>query len=89
MKTSDPGAYSHIEQITAGNDILKIRGLLVVASPNTCVIAGTTWEKEAGSVDTYKSFSITIDTTALKTLVLPLSVRTITTITNATVYGMR
>jgi len=89
MKTSDPGAYSHIEQITAGNDILKVRGLLLVGASASSVIAGTTWEKEAGSVDTYKSFSITIDTTALKTLVLPLSVRTITTITNVTVYGMR
>jgi len=89
MKTSDPGAYSHIEQITAGNDILKVRGLLLTGNDGNSVIAGTTWEKEAGSVDTYKSFSITLDTTVLKTQVLPLSVRTITTITNVTVYGMR
>jgi hypothetical protein len=89
MKTSDPGAYSHIEQITAGATVLSVRGLLLTGTNATSTIAGTTWEKVAGSPDTYKSFSITIDMSAAKTLVLPLSVRTISTITNVTVYGMR
>lgn len=88
MKTSDPGAYSHIEQITAGATVLSVRGLLVVASGST-TIAGTTWEKQANQENTYKTFSITIDLTNAKTMILPLSVRTITSISSGTVYGMR
>ena len=88
MKTSDPGAYSHIEQVTAGSTILTIRGLMLVHT-STMTIAGTTWEKQANSPDTYKSFSITVDLTNTRTLVLPLSVRTITSISAGTVYGMR
>jgi hypothetical protein len=89
MKTSDPAAYSHIEQITAGATVLSVRGLLLTGANASSVLAGTTWEKVAGTTDTYKTFSITIDMSAAKTLVLPLSVRTLTTITNVTVYGMR
>ena len=88
MKTSDPAAYSHIETITAGSTVLTVRGLMVVHT-SSVTIAGTTWEKQANSPDTYKSFSITIDLTNTRTLVLPLSVRTITSISAGTVYGMR
>jgi hypothetical protein len=82
MKTSDPSAYQHIEQITASStSVLNFRGLYPGTA--TATIAGTTWEKD--SAGNWKTFSgLIIPASA----VFPFSPRTISSI-SGTVYGLR
>jgi hypothetical protein len=94
MKTSDPGAYTHVETISAGSTILNIRAIMVVASTTlNCRIQGTSWEKDTNG--NYKSvdFTIGLSTGSQLTVTLPIGLRTISAITpstgTATVYGLR
>ena len=95
MKTSDPGAYTHVETITASSTtILNIRAIIIVASTTqNCTIQGTSWEKDVNG--NYKSvnFTVGLSTGSQLTLTLPIGLRTISAITpssgTTTVYGLR
>lgn len=96
MKTSDPAAYSHIEAITSApgsSTILQYRGLYLTGTANgTFSITGSTWEKVEGAISTYKTVTFTINVLANTTVVLPLSLRTINTLTipaSCTLFGLR
>lgn len=95
MKTSDLGAYQHIEQITTGfssTSPLNFRALLInpTGANATATISGTTWEKDTSG--NWKTFtSIILRSTTGDTFIVPLSVRTLTTVTlsTCTMYGLR
>ena len=94
MKTSDLGAYSHIETLTGTAAVLSFRGILINCgiSSGTVALVGTTWEKQTNSPDTYKAISITINILASTSTILPISFRTLTTVTPSatiTVFGLR
>jgi hypothetical protein len=90
MKTSDPAAYTYIEQITpSANTILSIRGLLITNNASgTITISGTSWEQNSSGYKTV-TFAVNFNTSAQLNLILPLSLRTITSISAGTVYGLR
>ena len=95
MKTSDPGAYTHIETITPSNTtILNISAITIVASGTlNCTIVGTSWEKNING--NYKSVNFTLGFTTGSQLnfILPIGLRTISSVSpssgTATVYGLR
>lgn len=80
MKTSDLGAYQHVETVTANsNTVVNYKGLYC---SNGATISGTTWEKDSSG--NWKNYSIT----TLVAGVLPFSPRTIASV-SGTVYGFR
>ena len=90
MKTSDPAAYSYIEQITpSANTILSIRGLLITHTTTAAVtITGTSWEQNSSGYKTV-TFEVHLNSTSQLSFLLPISLRTITSVSAGTVYGMR
>jgi len=95
MKTSDLGAYQHIEQIATGfssTSPLNFRALLInpTGTGATATLSGTTWEKDTSG--NFKTFtSVILRSQTGDSFVIPLSVRTLTTVTlsSCTMYGLR
>jgi hypothetical protein len=95
MKTSDLGAYSHIEAITSApgsSTVLAYRGFFISCTSNGSVaITGSTWEKVEGTTATYKTVTFTVNMLANTNTILPISLRTINTLTltSCTLFGLR
>ena len=91
MKTSDPAAYGYISQITANADtILSYRALLITHTTTaTITISGTSWENDAAGDYKTVTFAVNLNTGSALTFLLPLSLRTVSSISAGTVYGLR
>jgi len=93
MKTSDLGAYSHIETLTGSANVLSFRGLFIncPTTAGNVVLTGTTWEKQTDSPTTYKAITMTVSVLQNSSTILPISFRTLTTVTatNVSVFGLR
>lgn len=94
MKTSDPVSYSHIQQITASNNVLEFKAFLITTDSTSFLepqqIVGTSWEKDNNG--SFKTMSYIADMSRFgeKTQLAQISFRTITSIpATINVYGLR
>lgn len=91
MKNSNPAAYDYASQITANsNTILEYRALLITHTTTaTITITGTSWEKDSSGNPKNVTFAVNLATSSQLTFLLPISLRTINSISVGTVYGLR
>jgi hypothetical protein len=92
MKTSDLGAYQHIESITGTVTAANYRAFLVnpTNTSATATISGTTWEKDSSG--NYKTFTnLILRSSTGDSFVVPISVRSISAlaVSNCTLWGLR
>ena len=88
MKTSDPAAYTYAELIVpSASTMLNIRGLLVNGTaPMT--ITGTSYDKDSSGNNLAVSLVVQLSTYQTS-MIIPISLRTISSISAGTAYGLR
>lgn len=88
MKTSDPAAYTYAALIVpSASTMLNIRGLLVNGTATT-TITGTSYDKDSSGNNLAVSLVVQLSTYQTS-MIIPISLRTISSISAGTAYGLR